>query len=110
MAHIEKRYNSKGKVIPTTSTSDRRCKAAQSKESKVERPCSFCGLHIESADCDRAVLVLYDISERIRKCFSDTGLKIRADCGIIGNVSYVRGCSHKTEFIMENDSHGIKNT
>ena len=30
--------------------------------------------------------------------FSYGGLKIRADCGIIGNIINVRECSHKSEF------------
>ncbi len=40
-------------------------------------------------------------SLRVAPVFSYGGLKSRADCGIINNISNVRECSHKSEFVEE---------
>ena len=60
-------------------------------------------LEIVKSKTDRAgvpCLFFYavKISERAT-VFLYRGLKIRADCGIIGNIINVRECSHKSEFV-----------
>ena len=42
-------------------------------------------------------------SLRVAPVFLYSGLKCRADCGIIGNIINVRECSHKSEFVVRDE-------